>query len=240
MKLISTIFLSGIAACCLSQETDRNGMNNRKQYMPSITRSIGMSFQSFDGLNERVAYLPQYEKLKDHAFTLGLGWNKEINRVVSDAGFTIGSSLSKKKDERSSAIRYLGFNANIGYDLVNSNMISLYPLVGLGAQAYQAIFNRDVRNVDFDDMLESPAVRNNIEPVRLNNMFFVYRAGIAVSFKSMKHPGHAIGLQAGYTGSFKKNPWRTRSGQLLGNAPEDRVSQFYVSLILSNRPWTRK
>lgn len=210
------------------------------RYMPSMTRSIGVGFQSFDGLNSRVANLPQYTQLKDHAFTLGLGWMKEVNRVVSDAGFTVGSSLSRKREEKSSSIRHIGFNANIGYDLLKSEKITLYPLVGLGAQAYQAIFYKDNSATDFDDVLESPAVSNNIEPVKFNNMFLVYRAGIGVAFKSPKHPGNSIGLQAGYTGSFKKNAWKSKAGQSLGNAPEDRISQFYVSLVLSSNPFTMR
>lgn len=211
-----------------------------KQMMPSVTRSVGVSFQSFNGLNNRVANLPQYTPLKDHSYTLGLGWMKEMNRVVSDMGFTIGSSLTGKRDEQSSTIRHIGFNANIGYDVLKSEKITLYPLVGLGGQSYQAIFYRDNTGVDFDDVLGSPGVRNSIEPVKFNNKFFVYRAGIGVAFKSPKYPSASIGLQAGYTGSFKKNAWKSSAGQTLGNAPEDRISQFYVSLVMASSPWMMK
>lgn len=240
MKLITVVLLTVSSASCFAQmhsghkKFDKEKM---ERYIPAITRSIGVGFQSFDGLNNRVANMPQYAQIKDYAFTLGLGWMKEMNRVVSDAGFTIGSSMSRKKDEKSSTIRNIGFNANIGYDVLKSEKITLYPLVGLGAQAYQAIFFKDNSAVDFDDVLESPAVESSIEPVRFNNAFFVYRAGIGVAFKSPKYPSNSIGLQAGYTGSFRKNAWRSKAGQGLGNAPEDRISQFYITLVLSSKPW---
>lgn len=240
MKLITLVLLTGLSISSFAQEGPGHKKFDKEkmaQYMPSITRSIGVGFQSFDGLNGRVADLPQYTQLKDYAFTLGLGWFKEMNRVISDAGFTVGSSMSRKKDEKSSTIRNIGFNANIGYDVVKSEKITLYPLVGLGAQAYQAVFYKDNSGVDFDDVLESPAVENSITPVKFNNAFFVYRAGIGVMFKSPKCPSSSIGLQAGYTGSFRKNAWRSTAGQSLGNAPRDRISQFYVTLVLASKPW---
>ncbi len=68
------------------------------------------------------------------------------------------------------------------------------------------------------------------------DFLFIVRDWV-VAFKSPKYPSSSIGLQAGYTGSFTKNDWKTNDGQTLGNAPEDRISQFYISLILTNKPW---
>lgn len=208
--------------------------------MPSITRSIGGSFQQFDGLNSRVANLPQYEQLKDYAATLGLGWFKEKNQLISNMGISIGSTMSGHRDEKSSTIRFIGFNADIGYDVLKNEKITLYPLVGLGFQKYQAKFYKDNSQVDFDDVLESPAVQNSIQSVKFNNSFFVYRAGLGVAFKSPKYPSNSIGLQAGYTGSFRKNEWRSNEDQTLNNAPSDRIGQIFVSLVLTSKPWMMK
>lgn len=209
------------------------------EYMPSLNRTLGGSFQQFDGLNGRLSGLPQYKSLRTHTATIGLGWFKERNRVVSDAGFTLGSSLSGKRDEKSSTIRYIGFNANIGYDVLENETITLYPLLGLGYQCYQAIFYKDNSGVDFDDVLESPEVRQDIKPVKFTNGFFVYRAGAGILFNSPKYPA-SIGLQAGYTGSFQKRAWKTNEGQALANAPKDGISQFYFNVMLVSSPWMRK
>jgi opacity protein-like surface antigen len=232
MKItIITIF-----SCFTFAASAQQGM----KFTPMITHSIGGSFQKFDGLNSRIANVPQYKQLKDYAATLGLGWMKERNRVISNAGVNIGSSMSGDHHKNSSTIRYFGVNADIGYDLLKSDKLMLYPLAGIGFQQYQAIFYRDNSNVDFDDVLESPAVQNNISSVRFNNSFAVYRFGVGFSLQSPRHPSCSVGLQAGYTGSFKTNGWRTKESQLLANAPQDKVSQFFVGIVFTSRPMFMK
>jgi len=113
MKLIACLVLGAISISSVAQRSKDH--DRKRGDMPLITRSLGGSFQKFDGLNGRVAGLAQYEQLKNYAATLGLGWLKERNRVISNAGVMIGSSMSGHRDEKSSTIRYLGFNADIGY-----------------------------------------------------------------------------------------------------------------------------
>ncbi|MES1222529.1 MAG: hypothetical protein ABUT20_43945 [Bacteroidota bacterium] len=233
MKVVVCIFLIGISLSSVAQHDKKEKF---KEFLPSITRSLGGSFQSFDALNGRVANLPQYKQLKDYAATIGLGWFKEQKQFISQAGFTLGSSMSGSRDEKSSTIRYIGFNADLGYDVIKDEKIAFYPYAGLGAQKYQALFYRDNSNVNFDDVLSSPAIQNSISSVKFNNGFLVYRVGVGFSVKSPKYPA-SIGLLAGYTGSFKKHGWRSNEDQSLRNAPEDRISQFFVSLILTSKPW---
>ncbi len=229
-KIISFLFL-GIASASYAQHAG---------VTPMGSFTIGGSFQQFDGLNSRVAGVPQYKQLKDHTATLGIGWLKERNRVISNGGITIGSSMSGDNDERSSTIRYFSITGDIGYDLLKSERVMLYPLAGLGFQKYQAIFYKDNSTVLFDDVLESTEVQNSIKSVRFNNPFFVYRLGFGFSVKSPKHPSCSIGVQAGYTGSFKTNSWKSSENQALGNAPEDKVSQFFIGLVLTSKPMFMK
>ncbi|MEP7143934.1 MAG: hypothetical protein ABI707_13725 [Ferruginibacter sp.] len=234
MKLIFSLFFLGVSFGAIAQH------NKKDKVLPMVSHGIGGSFQKFDGLNGRVANLPQYKQLKDYTATLGLGWLKEQNRVISGGGINIGSSMSGHHDEKSSTIRYFGLNADIGYDLLKSEKMMLYPLAGLGFQKYQAIFYKDNSAVAFNDVLESTEVRNSISSVRFNNSFFVYRLGFGFSVRSPKSPSNTIGIQAGYTGSFKKNDWKSNENQSLGNAPRDKISQFFIGLILTNKPMIMK
>lgn len=240
MKMPITILLLIIVNSVTAQEKPmhkKHDWKNMEKYLPSFTRSLGGSFQQFNALNGRVKNLPQYKSLKGYTATLGLGMMREMNRVVSDMNINIGSSLSAHRDRKSSTIHYIGFNANVGYDVLDEKRITLYPFVGLGYQVYQAVFYRDNTGVNFDDVLRLPLVQESISPIKFKNDFLVYRAGVGVLLKSERYPSNAIGLQAGYTGSFRKNAWRSNEGQELNNAPRDGISQFYFSLILSSAPW---
>ncbi|MBC7888140.1 MAG: hypothetical protein H7Z13_09630 [Ferruginibacter sp.] len=229
MKMIIMFFLLGVAFSSNAQ--DKKGI-----HLPMITRSIGVSYQQFDGINSRIAGLPQYKKLNDYAATLGLGWLHEEKRFISAGGLTVGSSMSGDRDKKSSSIRFISVSMDLGYDLLKSEKIMLYPLAGLGFQGYQAIFYKDNSAVNFNDVLISPEVQNNISSVKFNNAFLVYRLGFGFSVKSPKHPSSSIGIQGGYSGSFKDRNWRSNENQVLGNAPEDKISQFFLGLVFTCKP----
>jgi hypothetical protein len=205
MKAFVCLLLISISLSSAAQHPKDKEHDKKFQFLPLITRGLGGSIQQFDGLNSRVANLPQYKELPNYAATLSLGWLKEQNRFITAAGITAGSSMSGDRDKKSSTVRYIGFNADLGYDLLKSEKIMLYPLAGLGFQMYQALFYKDNSSVNFNDVLQSPAVQNSISSVKFNNAFLVYRLGFGVSVKSPKYPSNPmIGIQAGYTGSFKQ------------------------------------
>lgn len=234
MKIIISFFLLGFALSTNAQH------NKKAQFQPLITHSIGGSFQQFDGLNSRVSTFPQYNQLKDYTPTLGLGWLKERKRFISGGNVSLGSSMSGDRDKKSSTIRYIAINADLGYDLLKSEKLMLYPLAGIGCQKYQAIFYKDNSAVAFNEVLQSTAVKNSISSVKFNNSFLIYRLGLGFSVQCPKHPSQSIGIQAGYSGSFKKHAWRSNENQLLGNAPEDKISQFFVGIVLTSKPMLMK
>ena len=145
--------------------------------------------------------------------------------------------MSGDRNEKSSSLRSMGVHAEIGYNLLNSKMVLLYPLAGLGYEMYQARFFKDNSSVDFNDVLQSSTVQNSITPVTFKNSFFNYRLGFGISLKSPKYPSNSIGLQAGYVGSFSSISWRGNDNQDLMNAPKDKLSRIYVGLVLAFSPW---
>ena len=211
------------------QSTDKK----REPYWSTF--GIGVNFQSFDNLDKRVSAFPKYKDLRDQAGSLQLGWIKEKQRVVSIFNVLAASSMSGDKHRRSSTVRSIGLGADIGYDVIKSERIMLYPMVGLGYDWVQARYFTDNSQVNFDDVLSNPTVSNSIEPVSFSNGFFNYRAGIGLQFLSPKGDG-IIGVHGGYVGSFEAKNWRSKAGQDLANAPEDRLKRFYVSVVFGMRP----
>jgi hypothetical protein len=230
MKNISFILLLAISLPAIAQH------ENMGNVFPEITHVIGGSFQKFDGLNSRIANFPQYKQLPDYAAMLELGWFKMRKRVISTGGINVASSMGANHDKRSSTIRFIGGHADVGYNLLTSDRVILYPLAGLGYEMYQARFFKDNSAVDFDNAAGSSTVQNNLHSFDLRNAFFNYRFGFGIAFKHPRYPSGTIGIQAGYTGSFQSNPWKSSQDQTLGNAPEDKLSRFYVGLVLTGRP----
>ncbi len=230
MKRIILFTLLAASVSVTSAQTKSE--KDKEKFVPMITRGLGMSFQKFDGLNNRIALFPQYKTLNNRMYTISLGTMHVMNNFVSQFTLTAGSSMSGDRDERSSALRFISPSLDFGYDVIPADKIMLYPLVGIGGEFYQALFYKDNSSVSFNDVLGSPAVQNNIRSVKFTNSFVTYRLGLGFAVKSPKGYG-TIGLQGMYEGGFKEKAWRSSENQALANSPTDKLSRFSISLILT-------
>ena len=231
MKIILLFVFSALSLTSNAQQ------DAKKDFTPPMfMRGIGISFQKFDGLNSRIANRPEYKQLRDYAGTLDMGWMTVNKRFVQVMDLTLGSSMSGDREKKSSTIRYAGAGLDFGYDVIKKDMIMLYPMIGIGAQGYQARFFRDNSSVLFTDVLTSPTVQNNIRPVAFTNFFLTYRLGLGFAVKSAKYPSSSMGVKLGYTGSFKDKAWKSSDNQTLAGAPTDGLSQFSASLLFTSMP----
>lgn len=235
MKNTLYVFLLTLCMPALAQDAPKQHHMNMEDF-PDMSRAAGVSFQKFDGLNSRIANFPQYKELRNATGVLQLGWFKEKNQFISQFNIMGGTSMSGERDKRSSTIRYLGVAADLGYDVLSSSKVALYPLIGIGYQKYQARFFRDNSGVDFNSVLGSTNVQNSLKPLQLTNGFLNFRAGLGIAATSEKYHS-SIGIQAVYTGSFKDRAWRSNDDQTLSNAPVDGLSQIYAGLVFTCRPF---
>lgn len=235
MKTIMLIALSVFSLSAMAQEKKDKKIkwDKTKSHMPSImTRGIGVTFLDFNRLNNRMAGFPQYNPQKNRIWTLSVGSMQVQKNFVSQFTITGGSSLTGNSNKKSSTIRTLGAGVDFGYDVVPSKNIMLYPMVGLGAETFHAVYFKDVNAVDFDAVANSSTVQNNIRKTKFVNSFFTYRLGLGLSVKSPKDDG-SIGLQVGYVSGFQEERWKSAEYQNLNNAPHDVVKRFSVSLIFT-------
>jgi len=209
--------------------------NNKKWHSGNMTtlQGIGISFQQFSGLNTRIAAYPQYKALRDQMGTLSLGSRNVKGQFISEFTLTGASSMSGNRNKRSSTIRSLGVQMNLGYDFIRSEKFMLSPLAGIGFEGYQAKFYKDNSAVNFNDVLNSSNTQQSISAVKFTNSFVTYNLGLGFNVKPAKCNG-TIGIQASYTGSYNDRAWRGGDRQELANAPTDRLSRFQVGLVLSS------
>jgi hypothetical protein len=234
MKSIILIVLCALTISASAQQTPdkKRKWEKMKDHMPLMTRGAGASFQQFKGLKSRMAGFPQYDELKNHMYSLSLGSMYVMKNFVSQMTVTAGSSLTGRADEKSSTMRFLAGGLDFGYDVIPADRVMLYPLVGIGAETYHAIFYKDVNAVTFNDVANSPTAQNNIRSLKLINYYVTYRLGLGVALKA-PNSNHTIGLQGGYTGGFKKKSWKTAENQMLAGTPRDGLKRFAVSLVLT-------
>jgi hypothetical protein len=235
MKSVFAIFLCGMSLSLSAQTPAKSypwskHMKNTKMYM---TKSIGVSFQDFTGLNERMAAFPQYKELRGHTFTISLGSMHVMNNFVSQLNVTGASSLTGDSRERSSAVRSIGGSFDLGYDVIPSARVMVYPMVGIGSDWYNAIFYKDVNAVSFNEVATSPTVQNNIRSVKFTNRFTTFRFGLGLAFAS-PDGNHSVGLQGFYSGSFKNNKdWKSSENQTLAGAPVDNLKRVSVGIVFT-------
>lgn len=248
MKPLVVALLLTVSLGTFAQDREKERPRHKQSWMNKdgkydhnfmSTFGVGVGFQNFDGLNDRMANYSQYEALKDYTAVLSLGWLKEKNQLVSLSNFTAGSSLSGDRDKKSSVIRFLGVGADLGFDVVKNDRIMLFPLVGIGYEWYQAKFYKDNSGVSFNDVVQSPATQNAVRALDLKNSFFTYRAGVGFNIKSQRNSNYGIGLLAAYTGSFQEKAWKSNENQSLLNSPEDRLGRIQISVIFTGSPMGR-
>lgn len=234
MKTIMLIACSMLSLTAMSQEKYQNKgkWGKMKSMMPVMTRGIGVSFQNFDDLNHRIAGFPQYKGLNNRMWTISAGSMHNMNNFVSQMTITAGSSLTGDPDERSSTLRTIGGGIDFGYDVIPSQRVMVYPMVGLGAETSHAVYYRDVTAVEFDAAANSTTVQNSIRKTKFVNSAFTYRLGLGIAFKAPDNKG-SIGLQAGYVAGFHDEKWKSYENQTLNNAPHDKVQRFAVSLVFT-------
>ena len=234
MKTIMLIALSVFSLSAMAQEkTDKKAKwSKMKSMKPIMTQGIGVSFQNFDNLNHRIAGFPQYDGLNNRMWTITAGSMHVMNNFISQMAVTAGSSLTGKPSEKSSALRTIGGGFDLGYDVIPSETIMLYPLVGIGGETFHAIYYRDVNAAEFDAVANSTTVQNSIRKTKFVNSAFTYRLGLGFAVKSPKDHG-TIGIQARYVSGFHDERWKSAEYQDLNNAPHDIIKRFSVSLIFT-------
>ena len=234
MKTIMLIALSIFSLSAMAQEKTNNKAKwgKMKSMKPIMTHGIGVSFQNFDALNNRIAGFPQYDGLNNRMWTLTAGSMHVMNNFVSQMTVTGGSSLTGNPNEKSSTLRTIGGGIDLGYDVIPSETVMLYPMVGIGGETFHAIYYRDVNAVEFDAVANSTTLQNSIRKTKFVNSAFTYRLGLGFAVKSPKDRG-TIGIQAGYVSGFHDEKWKSAEYQNLSNAPHDIIKRFSVSLIFT-------
>lgn len=223
--LITSIFLLAIPALVFCQDAEA------KKATRFLYHSHGVSFQKFKNLNQRVTTNNLYEPVGNNVATFQFGFIAERKNFFYNTGLTIGSSFTGKKNTRSTNIKVLEYNVDIGYNILQSNRFIVAPILGLGYSMYNVRYFRDLSSIPFDTIVASVPAQSQTGAFSLENSFINYRAGLNLTVKSTRNNHSAVALQVGYVHSFSDNDWKVNKFQTLANSPNDALSKVFTNLV---------
>jgi len=229
MKLLCTFIVSLISLSGFSQSPVKKD-STRHYNHPAFY--IGYQNQTFDNLNARlIKYFPR--SIPQNAFGIGLGGKTAMNNwlVQGDISAAFGSNGNGNKGYTN--IFLLGFNFDAGLFLTKPGAVRVYPFAGLSLDL--PIVSAKIRtdNINFDSVLSSAQVRQNMEPVSMSTFFASWRGGLAIDFGNPKNHDrpYSFGIKAGYKQSFNNGTWRMDNSNNLLNEPSDRLQQWFASIV---------
>jgi hypothetical protein len=196
---------------------------------------LGGNFQSFSGLNNRLASRPEYQKVEGNQAAFVFGWQSMYhNQWIVDYAMSYGNTLSGDKERKSSNLDAVSFSVNLGYNVLakTNPRIRLFPFIGVSGDRVSARLNKDISALPFDSVLASTSFQQRTQSLKFSNTFLSFNGGIGVDFVNKKYPNRGLGVVVGYTSSFKERDWRANDDQLLTNAPKDKLGRFYFRVIL--------
>ena len=150
MKVLFLAFFFAFAYC-ITYAQQKSNRDVKRMFF----HSHGISFQKFENLNKRINVYPQFQQPKNSTGTLQFGIFAQRKRIILGYSINAGSSLSGDRNKKSTTTSFFGLSGDIGYNLLKTTQVLLYPFAGLGYEGYKVKFNRDVSTVPFDSVLNS-------------------------------------------------------------------------------------
>ncbi len=161
------------------------------------------SYQSFDGLKQRIALRPEYQQLNNSIIGVHFGAEYETGGFVINGEIGLGSNFRYRRTGKATGSSMLTSGLKLGYNLTkDNNNIRIVPFAGFGIDFYGVSLRRDVTTIPFDSVLSNPILQESLDPVTLSNVYFNYKAGLMFDFALDKRKHHFMGIEAGYSASF--------------------------------------
>lgn len=243
---MKNIFLLVLMLFTLTVQAQEQEDSSKKSFDSSskFVLFLGIQFnhQSFTNLNARLNSLGAlYSELPKGIISSNFGWTTEKNNLLFKSTLSIGRGMKGNPEKRSTILNLVSGSFEWGYNLSKSKNTRFYPTAGLGVYTFTATLNKDLSNINFNDVLQNPNVQIATNPIKISNTFLNYRVGFEMDFFNKKYSNYGTGFFAGYSGSFNKRAWKLNMEQQVANAPSDGLSQFYAGInLLMQRKKSKK
>lgn len=217
--------------------------NNLIEHHTEFTIQFGsQKFHDFSELNNDFSK-KGIGNIKDNSFYYGASFRKHFsNSFILGISFNTNFLFNKYNigDSSHSKFNQIGGSVDLGYELLNTNQYSLYPMLSLGINANAINIKKYLQNeISWDDLYNSKQIASN--EIRRTDLIlklaFVFNYIIDPGLESYNIP---IGIEIG--GSYNlvtldDNYLYTMSGTgiKVNNFPDLYRSSFYISFVVGLR-----
>jgi opacity protein-like surface antigen len=201
----------------------------------ALVLSTGVSTMSVDALNARMT-TSQFAPLSNDAVSFGASGHVAIGRAL------VGAELARLafgeeglNNGRTDELTALQGIATIGYALVSTERLSLFPQLGVGMGRVEVSLRDRVgpgtttSQPTFDEVAQAPGAESRVAGRHLLYSFgggadyLVSRAGASV--------GVVLGVRAGMLASPNRTTW-TRNGQTVIAGPDVAAAGPFVRVVV--------
>ncbi len=218
MKKISLIF----SFLCLSLAVVAQN-NNRSEFWGV---GFGFNYANFDKINGSLqeAGFPSVRNFM--APTFSIMWSTQSERLVS---LSDGSFAGNRSRESNFTTRTMagGFRTMLGYDLLNKEKFSLYPLFAIGFHSASINIAEQSTPNTINNYLSVPPTEKTL------NYESGLTLGLAIGGNYKLSNSSILGFLAGYNYPLGQGRWRVE-GQRLEDRLRTNVEGFYFKVFIGN------
>ena len=189
-------------------------------------------------LNDRLAQngYPTFDRTSP---SFGIGGYRILSSGVMLSAELTGLFRGEKKYQNRDVGSFGGYaTLGLGYAIVLSPRVRLYPRVGLGAGGLTLWIENADDSVDFDDVLENPSPSADLREPLLSRDGGVVDIGAGVEFLGSKRgSGPLVGVRFGYLAAPFNDSWTSYERKAL-DGPDASISGLYVRVVLGGA-WRR-
>lgn len=167
---------------------------------------------NYNQFNNSIA-LSGFDKLKPISYGFGFGYDSKFKHVISDFAISVVFPNTSKKGDETISSSLFNILFDMGYDVLNSNNVSVYPYAGLSARfsalsyTNKGTVNPSYNNIS-DLLLKSENV--NTASIRLGYQLGV-GLDVAVSHKKDGNRSLLLFVKAGINQPFAKDRFKIQN-----------------------------
>lgn len=161
------------------------------------------------------------KKVKDVFYGWGgAGWGVVENLFIGGGGF--GTSKSTGKEDLSVEFSYGGGFFELGYSVLNTNLISIFPSLGIGGYEFDMRFIPKLSDIPFDSLIENP---RRISEINISGILFNSSINLFIFLKKFT----GLILRFGYF-YLPSSSWELDGGYRVLSHPDFNPSGFYFTM----------